>query len=1209
MLLLYDTNHNKIGALTNCKDYYIEQAVNIDDLLYFSYPIADPQYPLIAFECYVRNENNEYVIKEINAQGAKDGVEWAQFVCRVNLEDLKGYLLASFETIEQSPEESANLALAGTGWVVGYCDVTKLRTVRKAQCSVYDIMAEIVKAYACEINYDAVHKAVNIHQKQGADRGAYFAEQLNLQQLQSQSNTNDYITRLIPIGLNGLDITTINNDINYISNYQYSNKVLTGYWIDNRYTSNVDLVALNTALTTCQVDATAKDIWIGGITSDNKLTGAEKSDIGTEMAAITAELAVNDTQATTLEITTEKAAYDDAYNTLNAYIAPLIADTATETTIGGNECKEKFDFYYLARITLLTAFVDKAKVKIDVAAQTLKDDAAERLAYLSKPTRAYSASIVDLASVSGTWDLLDFALGDFITLLSESKNVRELQRIVKIDRYPEEPERSTIQIANRIARLEDIILRVIDAADTVATVTDTTGSVVASSVSGAVAATAGIDASQLAAISARVVTAQSTANGKNTVFYGPTTPTSPNVNDLWMKPVEGGIEPQIWDGTAWVSARDAVTNANATDIITLQTTANGRNTVFYGDTAPEFPQINDLWMKPVEGGIEPQIWTGVNWISCTDAVANAAKANAATAQATADGKNTAYYQTVQPTGGVYKANDIWYDTDDGYKMYYYNGTTWVSVFFGTNVFADNAITADKIADAVNTAISNAQARADLGVANAATSQTTANGKNKVYYQTTIPTGGTYILGDVWFDTDDGYKMYVHNGASFTASQFGTDAIANLSITNALIADGTILNAKISTLDAGKITAGYISVDRLQAGTIVAAKLATDTITAASGVIADLAIVTANIANLAVIGAKIANATIVNANIADATIQSAKIVALDAAKITTGTLDAARIAAGSITAIQIASKTITASQIAAGSITSASGVIGTLDAGAITTGTMSALRITSGTITATQMAVGTITAASGIIGSLDAGKITTGTLSGITLTGVTITAKDILNVGSSSGMAALQLTSNYGKVGKVYANDARGLNFDSTGGYWFTGGTINITGTISSAGEIITTGNIWSNTGICPFSKVSPQVVEFEENAANNILQITVAGGAGFGAATWASDRSLKDNIQDTAETALDKIMAIKHRKFDWKEEHGGKHSKIGYISQELMEIDDTMVVEIAQKDAEGNKKPSRYQPNETVIIPMLSKAIQELKAEIDALKLAILKAK
>lgn len=162
-------------------------------------------------------------------------------------------------------------------------------------------------------------------------------------------------------------------------------------------------------------------------------------------------------------------------------------------------------------------------------------------------------------------------------------------------------------------------------------------------------------------------------------------------------------------------------------------------------------------------------------------------------------------------------------------------------------------------------------------------------------------------------------MYYWNGSAWTARQFGTNAIANLAITNALIADGTIQNAKIANLDAAKITSGYINVARLQAGSITADKLKADTITAASGVIADAAILTANIADLAVSSGKIANAAIgtakiadlavtnakladlsvTNAKIADATIQSAKIASLDAGKITSGYISSDRIQAGSL----------------------------------------------------------------------------------------------------------------------------------------------------------------------------------------------------------------------------------------------------------------------------------------------------------------------
>ena len=310
------------------------------------------------------------------------------------------------------------------------------------------------------------------------------------------------------------------------------------------------------------------------------------------------------------------------------------------------------------------------------------------------------------------------------------------------------------------------------------------------------------------------------------------------------------------------------------------------------------------------------------------------------AQTTANGKNTVFYQSTQPAVSGRKVSDIWYDTDDGYKMYYFNGTSWQAVEFGENAIADDAISADKIASDVNSKIndaftnagiaisdsSNALSKANTAIADSATALSTANsakstadGKNSVFYQTNAPSTSNRKVNDVWFDTDDSNKMYYWNGSAWTARQFGTNAIANLAITNALIADGTIQNAKIANLDAAKITSGYINVSRLQAGSITADKLKADTITAASGVIADAAILTANIADLAVSSGKIANAAIgtakiadlavtnakladlsvTNAKIADATIQSAKIASLDAGKITSGYISSDRIQAGSL----------------------------------------------------------------------------------------------------------------------------------------------------------------------------------------------------------------------------------------------------------------------------------------------------------------------
>lgn len=144
----------------------------------------------------------------------------------------------------------------------------------------------------------------------------------------------------------------------------------------------------------------------------------------------------------------------------------------------------------------------------------------------------------------------------------------------------------------------------------------------------------------------------------------------------------------------------------------------------------------------------------------------------------------------------------------------------------TNDITDDAITAAKIAAGAVSATELASSVNDA----ISTAQSTADGKNTIYYQAAAPTGGTYKANDIWYDTDDGYKMYVRVGAAWTASALGNSAIA--------------------TLDAGKITTGTLSADRIGTNSITAAKMVAGTITAASGVLADLAVTNAKIDSVA-----------------------------------------------------------------------------------------------------------------------------------------------------------------------------------------------------------------------------------------------------------------------------------------------------------------------------------------------------------------------
>ena len=99
--------------------------------------------------------------------------------------------------------------------------------------------------------------------------------------------------------------------------------------------------------------------------------------------------------------------------------------------------------------------------------------------------------------------------------------------------------------------------------------------------------------------------------------------------------------------------------------------------------------------------------------------------------------------------------------------------------------------------------------------------------------------------------------------------------------------------------------------------------------------------------------------------------------------------------------------------------------------------------------------------------------------------------------------------------------------------------------------------------------------------------------------TTSSDKNLKYNIKDSEEYAIDKIKKIKHRQFDWKSNN--EHQGIGYIAQEMEEIDKKFVHHNIVKDKEGKTKED-WQINVLNVLSTATKAIQEQQKTIEELQ-------
>lgn len=334
MLQLYDKNKNKIKGLTKYKDFCIESVLKTGDkTLSFLYP--SKFIDGIVEEGYIRNKTDEFVIKEMADRG-----DWTSIKAQMNVEDLEGKAWEHFNTTEQTIENCLNLACAGTGWTVQVNNVSKKRTVKKTNCSSWDLIQEAKKIYRVEIEFDTLNKIIYVKEKQGQDKGVYFSDEINLKALDIESNSYDFYTKIIAIGKENIKVE--------VENFQYSNKVKTLIWKDERYT----------------------------------------------------------------------------------------------------------------------------------VLENLREDATAKLQELSKPRKSYSADVIDLANLNSKYkNILDYKLGDTITLISKDKKIREKQRIVKIVEYPDEPERNSCEIANTTLDFIDIQKEFQDTADTVNNITEDNGTI------------------------------------------------------------------------------------------------------------------------------------------------------------------------------------------------------------------------------------------------------------------------------------------------------------------------------------------------------------------------------------------------------------------------------------------------------------------------------------------------------------------------------------------------------------------------------------------------------------------------------------------------------------------------------------------------------------------------------------------------------------
>lgn len=232
--------HDGVGYPIQDDTYYRTEKADGMDSLTFSMSIRDELYPMISEQENVLDEDgNRWLIKKIDG-----GSKSAKIVAEIDLDEWRENMYLSYDSGSNTVENLLS-GIAPAGWSVYDKSGSSIRrTISGDAYTALEIAQEAMTTYSVYLRFDTSRKAVTIYtQTAGEPTGSFATRDLNLKEINYKGDSSDFATRLYAYGKDGLTFSSINDGKEYVDDHSYSDRVISAYWKDERYTDVESLLS------------------------------------------------------------------------------------------------------------------------------------------------------------------------------------------------------------------------------------------------------------------------------------------------------------------------------------------------------------------------------------------------------------------------------------------------------------------------------------------------------------------------------------------------------------------------------------------------------------------------------------------------------------------------------------------------------------------------------------------------------------------------------------------------------------------------------------------------------------------------------------------------------------------------------------------------------------------------------------------------------